>query len=732
MVLNSSTYTYAADSLTSGDGQRRFVKLTQKAVALKDLNGAALPTTTTSYTYDAYGNPLTITVNGSGGDTQTTTNVYTNTVSSTSWLLGRLTSATTVHALSGATSVTRKSAFQYNATTGLLTREQIEPGNTALQLTTDYVRDGFGNITSTTISGADIVTRSMTNTYDAQGRFLISSTNAQGHLEKFTYNAGLGTLTQYTNANNLVTNYQYDAFGHQTKATDPDGRLRDLTYTYCSGVAGGTAACPANGAGEVTSTPKRAGGSVQSGPATRAYYDKLGRILAEDVQGVGGAWIRTAYEYEVRGNLRRVSRPYFLSGGTPQWVTYTTDNLGRVIDEQLPDGSHTTYAYNGLTTSTTNAKSQTTTTLRNAQMQIYRVTDALAGVTEYLYTAAGDLRQTKDPAGNLSTYVLDVRGRVTQSQDPSLGTWNYQYTVLDQLKQQTDAKGQITTLTYDKLGRMTQRVEPGLTSTFTYDSAAKGIGQLAQMETNAGNRRSHTYDTYGRPLSTTIRMDSVDATFTNSYDADGRLYTVQYPSGFVARYEYSANQRYPQYLKDHASGTALWTANTRNAEGQYTQAALVGGLIVNRTFNAQTGRMTALTSGPSTTPSSVANMSFAYDTLGNLTSRGDTTQALTETFTYDALNRLKTAAAGGITRQVNYNAAGNIISKTRLGATTLNTYSYPGAGAAKPYAVSSISGVVHGLTNPTFADDANGNLTSGAGRTYTWTSFNMVASLTQG
>jgi RHS repeat-associated protein len=730
-VLRSTTNTYSADTLASTDGQRRYVKLTQSVVALKDLNGAALPGTTSGFTYDSYGNPLTLTVTGVG-DTQTTTNVYTNTVSSTSWLLGRLTSATTVHTLTGQANVTRKSAFQYNATTGLLTQEQIEPGNSALQLTTAYTRDSFGNITTTTVSGADIVTRTTTNTYDAQGRFVISSTNAQGHVEQFTYSAGLSALMQYTDPNSLSSSYLYSGFGHLAKATDPDGRFLEYSYTYCAGVAGGTASCPANGAAEVVSTPKRVGGTVQSGAATRSYYDKLGRVLAEDVQGIGGAWIRTSYEYDSKGPLRRVSRPYFLSGSTPQWSTYTYDTLNRVIDEQFPDGSHSTTTYNGLTTSTTNAKSQTTTTLRNNQMQVSRVTDALAGVTDYLYTATGDLLQTKDPAGNIVSYTVDVRGRVTQSKDLSLGTWNYQYDVLGQLKQQTDAKNQITTLTYDKLGRMTQRVESGLTSTFTYDTASKGVGKLTQMETNAGNRRSHTYDTYGRPLATTIRLDSVDATFTNAYDADGHLYTVQYPSGFVARYEYTANQGYLQYLKDHSNGSALWTANTRNAEGQYTQASFTGGVTVNRTFNAQTGRLTATTAGLSITPTSVANLNFAYDTLGNLTSRGDANQSLTESFTYDALNRVKTSTIGSVTQQVNYNAAGSIIQKAQLGSATLNNYNYPAAGATRPFAVTSISGMVNGVASPSFAYDANGNLMSGVNRSYSWTSFNMVASVTQG
>jgi len=46
--------------------------------------------------------------------------------------------------------------------------------------------------------------------------------------------------------------------------------------------------------------------------------------------------------------------------------------------------------------------------------------------------------------------------------------------------------------------------------------------------------------------------------------------------------------------------------------------------------------------------------------------------------------------------------------------------------------VRAITGTYNGVTNPTFAYDANGNLTSGGGRTLSYTSFNMTATVTQG
>ncbi len=241
-------------------------------------------------------------------------------------------------------------------------------------------------------------------------------------------------------------------------------------------------------------------------------------------------------------------------------------------------------------------------------------------------------------------------------------------------------------------------------------------------------RRTHTYDIYGRPSTTTVRVDNVDATFTSTYDLDGRIYTVNYPSGFTARYEYTSNQRYLSVLRDHTRGAALWTTNTRDAELRYTQGMLGNGVQVNRGFNTLTRRLNTVQAGPSNL---VANFGFGYDTVGNLTGRADYTQGVTETFQYDNLNRLTRATIGATTKIVTYNAVGNILTKTQLGSSSNNTYNYPAAGNAKPYAVSSVTGVVNGVTNPSYTYDNNGNMASAPGRTITWTSFNKVQDITQ-
>lgn len=46
----------------------------------------------------------------------------------------------------------------------------------------------------------------------------------------------------------------------------------------------------------------------------------------------------------------------------------------------------------------------------------------------------------------------------------------------------------------------------------------------------------------------------------------------------------------------------------------------------------------------------------------------------------------------------------------------------------RPHAVTQVAGTL----NATYSYDANGNMTAGAGRTVTWTSFNMPSSITRG
>ena len=99
-TLNGTTLsaTYNAYGFNALGGTRYQVFLTESQTSGADLDGSVLPTTTTSYRYDAYGNATQIIVSTTDGHSKTTTNTYTN--DTTNWLLGRLTNATVTSQLS--------------------------------------------------------------------------------------------------------------------------------------------------------------------------------------------------------------------------------------------------------------------------------------------------------------------------------------------------------------------------------------------------------------------------------------------------------------------------------------------------------------------------------------------------------------------------------------------------------------------------------------------------------
>ena len=136
-------------------------------------------------------------------------------------------------------------------------------------------------------------------------------------------------------------------------------------------------------------------------------------------------------------------------------------------------------------------------------------------------------------------------------------------------------------------------------------------------------------------------------------------------------------------------------------------------------FQTETAFIDRIETGPSLSAPSVQNLAFDFDTLGNLKYRADANRNLTESFTYDGLNRLSMSTVhtpqddSSVT--VKYDLLGNIVSKSDVG-----DYSY-GASAAGPHAVTSIR---NGPKDFNYSYDAAGNQLSNGERTLTYSSFN--------
>ena len=116
---------------------------------------------------------------------------------------------------------------------------------------------------------------------------------------------------------------------------------------------------------------------------------------------------------------------------------------------------------------------------------------------------------------------------------------------------------------------------------------------------------------------------------------------------------------------------------------------------------------------------SVQSLRYHWEAVGNLEYRQDQLQGLSESFQYDALNRLHTVS-GPSPMSITYDphGLGNIQSKTGVG-----TYTYH---PQRPHQVTSTT------SGGSYSYDANGNMTSRNGATLTWPSYNLPSSLSSG
>ncbi len=661
---------------------------------------------------------------------------------------------------------TRTSAFEYDPTSGLLIREVIEPGNSALCLVTTYVLDAYGNKTSTTTrncngtssgglteapaptgdpvftsrtataayAAGSVVINGVTYTWNA-GQFATSSTNALNQGEARVFDPRFGAPASLTGPNGITTGWTYDSFGRKASETRADGTVTNWFYERCVDLPAGT--CP------TTYGQYRVRVTVTGAPTTSTYYDSLAREIRAETQGFDGTLARKDTQYDSLGRVAQVSRPYY-ANASPVWTVFTYDILGRVTQTDEPATSagqvRTVTAYNnvvtinpnrwGTTVTVSNAGSgtnmpaavtQSKTTTKNSQGQVVQVKDTQNNTLAYTYDEFGNLKTTTDALGNVTTLSYDLRGRKFQMVDPDMGTWNYFYNALSELIRQTDAKTQTATMVYDLLGRMTSRTEPDLVSTWTYDSCTKGIGKLCQVSATNGYSRTNSYDSLGRPFTLAASIDT-SYTVTTTYDSSGRPNTLTYPTGFAVQNIYNLYGYLWKVQRVDAGGsTVFWTANAKSASGQVTSELLGNNLTQTRTLDALDRLGSIVASG---TGGTVHSFSYTYDTIGNVAQRVDSVDSVTENFAFDNLNRLLSASGPGlITRSFNYDAIGNMTYKSDVGS-----YTYPTSGisSVRPHAVSSVSGTV----NASYIYDANGNLLSGAGRTLAYMSFNLPATIT--
>ncbi|MDF1642708.1 MAG: SpvB/TcaC N-terminal domain-containing protein [Pseudomonadales bacterium] len=713
------------------------------------LSGALLSSVTTTNEYRAgadvdYANLGTVTVEirdatGTLASRKTTGNIYENTVNLEQWHLGRLTETTVTHERPGKPTTTRTAQFGYNPSTGILDREIIEPNGAANEkLTTVYAPDDYGQRVGTNQCSSNAVcsspgfdendpnfiSRQSRVEMDSTHRFVERTFNSQNHLLKSVTQRdtfGRATEVDLINGNHLET--VYDDWGRPRSTTATPGITTTYEYQLCTNT---TEACPSGAVYLSLQTTNTGQKAVQ-------YFDVLGREMRKSALGFGGQTIQTDTHYDTVGRVVKVSSPYF-AGDTVNWTQTGYDNYGRVKLVTLPDGSSSTISYDGLQTTTTangvetptsEALNQTQIEITNVLGETIKIIDAMQGVLTNTYDAQGNLLTVEGVDGEVITMEYDRLGRKILMVDPDKGTWSYQYNALGELVSQTDAKGQTTTQRYDALGRMIKRTSASEDIRWTYDTAPNGVGKLhSVINHHDGYQNTISYDSNGRVKSTLIQITGIPPyTSQIGYDAYGRVNTQTGVDGREIKTEYD-DFGYAASTVDVASDTTLSKIIEMDARGQVIERQSGNGLTTTNQYDPKTSRLISTVTG-----NNIQNLLFKYDGLGNLKERTDNSgsKQLFESFEYDDLNRLEDIStydsndSSSLMHQttVDYHANGNIAYKSDVG-----TYQY-GANGAGPHAVTSAGG------DSGFTYDANGNQTSGKGRTLQYSSFDKLTSVTQ-
>jgi RHS repeat-associated protein len=695
-----------------------------------------------------------------------------------------------------AQTVVRESEFAYDAVTGQLTLERIQPG-TPECLETIYGLDQYGNRERVTARPCgDVANERVTRfTFDAhagpgslgtvpQGAYERTATNALGHAETKQYDPRWGAVATHVGPNGLQTQWLFDAFGRPVYQRHTDGTWTLTSYVNCVGnsppagclresafdsisvayasrrLPGGqwqaTIALPLISAYYIETTPIATKGATM-GARSQVHFDALGREIAKLTEGYDGRWVRTAVAYDAIGLKAAEYGPHWVASdpaGSDRRA-YRTWTARRDLMHRPTASSHAidtdgngnggsvvtvNTEYHGLEIRATDALNRQSVRRSNPGGQVAQTVDAFGATINLAYDGIGNLVRTRDALGNEVSVQYDARGQKIALNDPDKGYWTYGYNAFGELVSQVSPNdraagaGQQVTLRYDKLGRLIERRERTQNAIWTYDNCTTGIGKLCSTSNDVGFQRRLSYDNRGRPWQTEVTLGGMAYTSSVTFDdTTGRVLTQTYPTGLTVRYGYHAVSGVLNRIGNNATNAAYWSLDDTGAypfdpRGNLVRQRFGNGVQSWHEYDRASGRARHLRAGADQSYA-VMQQAYSYDSVGNLLARTDASTGLVEAFAYDRIDRLTrhsvqsvSTLAADATVTVDYNAIGNILWKSDVGA---YTYTPSGAGAVRPHAVQTAYGT-------TYIYDANGNLERSTGalnRQHVWASFDLPLSM---
>jgi RHS repeat-associated protein/uncharacterized repeat protein (TIGR01451 family) len=614
---------------------------------------------TTSYQYDEQNNLTAIVQTLSGNPVTTTFTYYTDTVRA-----------------------------------GLLKSRTDPRGNTTL-----YDYDSYGNMTVIT----DALGIATTYTYDLGGRRTTETLlkDGQPHTIHYSYDVAdnLTLITQTVNSEVVSTAYAYDEVGNRFSVTDANGivtryeyddlnRLVKMTQNYQEGQPQ-TNEVNVETAYEYDEVGNRIKVIDAEGIVTRYEYDDLNRLMKtiqnyqEGQPKTDEVNVETTYQYDEAGNQTQVTDQ------RNHTTYYQYDELNRLAMVTDPLSGTTTYGYDpvGNRVSVTDAKSNTTrseyddlnrlvktienyrsgqpkdshtnvetvygydvvgnrisvTDPRNHTTQyeydelnrVITVTNPLSGETVYEYDEAGNRITVTDAEGQVTDYEYDELDRLTsalQWLNGSPVSTAYAYDAVGNRISLTDANSHVTWYDYDNLNRLTSVTDPLIhTISYSYDA----LGNRTAVTDGNDNSTSYLYDDLNRLVSVT---DAESHVTSYGYDAAGNRTSVVDGEEVVTLYQYDELNRLVSVTENYLPGqgsdhqTNVLTSYGYDAVGNHTVITDANSHVTSYAYD-ELNRLISVTDPM------INISSYGYDAVGNRTVITDAEGYVTN-FQYDALNRL--------------------------------------------------------------------------------------------
>ncbi|MFJ5636770.1 putative T7SS-secreted protein [Streptomyces goshikiensis] len=431
-------------------------------------------------------------------------------------------------------------------------------------------------------------------------------------------------------------------------------------------------------------------GITHSGGYRILFETEEGRITTLSL--AGGPRVLT-YGY-TDGQLTRVvnssGRPLRFGCDERGRITSWTDTNGHRFDYLYDDedrcvsqaGSKghmaTRFAYEGDTTTVTDARGHRRQYVINSRCQVVAEIDEVGAATRSTYDRFNQLLTRTDPLGHVTSCTYDDLGRLLTLTRPDGRATRAEYNELGLPVKIVRPDGTVVRQTFDESGnRLSETAPSGALTVFGYDER----GHLGSLTDALGDTTAFRCDAAGRPVEIT---DPLGATTRYAYDAFGRPARVTGPMGETTLLEWTVEGKLARRT-DPDGGESVWT---HDGEGNLLSHRDPAGGTTSHEYGdfdlllARTeadGSRYAFTHYRDLRLKKVTNpqgltWSFTYDHAGRLVSETDFDER-TLTRTYDAAGRLQSRTNGlGQTVRFERNSLGQVVLKDAAGQVT--TYEY--------------------------------------------------------